>query len=148
MRKKEKLQSTKTEFVKAYEAQQYEDLIYQEWEKSGFFNPDNLSGHGKNFTISMPPPNATGILHVGHASALTYEDLIIRYKRLQGYQTLFLPGTDHAAIATQTKVEKILAEEGTDRHSLGRTKFLARVKKYIAQSQDTIRQQIRKIGVS
>jgi len=74
--------------------------------------------------------------------------LIIRYKRLQGYQTLFLPGTDHAAIATQTKVEKILAEEGTDRHSLGRTKFLARVKKYIAQSQDTIRQQIRKIGVS
>ena len=71
----------------------------------------------------MPPPNATGILHIGHASTLTYEDIIIRYKRLQGFKTLWLPGTDHAAIATQTKVEKIIASEGLDRHKLGRKKL-------------------------
>ena len=134
------------ELAKAYEAKQYEEDIYKTWEKSGLFNPDNLKG--KPFTISMPPPNATGILHLGHASALTYEDLIIRYKRLQGFKTLWLPGTDHAAIATQTKVEKILAKQGIDRHKLGRAKFLEKVKDYVADSQGTIRNQIKKMGSS
>jgi valyl-tRNA synthetase len=138
----------KKELPKAYIPASYEDNIYQLWEQSGFFNPDNLSKKGKPFTISMPPPNATGILHLGHASTMAYEDLMIRYKRLQGYRTLWLPGTDHAAIATQTKVEKLLAEEGTDRHKLGRVKFLARVKKYVAESQSVIRNQIRKMGAS
>ncbi len=132
---------------KAYEAKKYEDRIYKTWEESGLFNPDNLK-KGKSFTISMPPPNATGILHLGHASALTYEDLIIRYKRLQGFKTLWLPGTDHAAIATQTKVEKIISSEGLDRHKLGREKFLKRVKEFVADSQNTIKKQIRKMGSS
>ncbi len=134
--------------AKAYEPQAYEDEIYQAWEASGFFNPDNLPTQGEAFSIAMPPPNATGILHLGHASALAYEDLMIRYKRLQGLQTLWLPGTDHAAIATQTKVEKILASEGTDRHILGRDKFLARVKDYVANSRDIIKNQTKKMGSS
>lgn len=137
-----------SEMAKAYEPGQYEDSIYKIWEKSGFFNPDNLDSDGSAFTISMPPPNATGILHLGHASYLTYEDLMIRYYRLKGKKTLWLPGTDHAAIATQTKVEKILAEEGTDREKLGRENFLARVKEYVANSQNTIRNQTRRMGAS
>jgi valyl-tRNA synthetase len=139
---------TTIDMAKAYEPKQHEKDIYKTWEDSGLFNPDKLKGKGKSFTISMPPPNATGILHLGHAAALAYEDLMIRYKRLQGYKTLWLPGTDHAAIATQTKVEKILAEEGTDREKLGREKFLQRVKEYVAQSQDTIKNQTRRMGSS
>ena len=118
----------KKELLKAYIAKDYETAIYKKWLDSGYFNPDKLKSKGPAFTISMPPPNATGILHVGHASGLTYEDLIIRYKRLQGYKTLWLPGTDHAAIATQAKVEKLLATKGLDRHKLGRAKFLKEVK--------------------
>ncbi|MBT6691653.1 class I tRNA ligase family protein [Candidatus Parcubacteria bacterium] len=139
---------TITEMAKAYEPKQHEKDIYRLWEESGLFNPDNLKGKGKPFTISMPPPNATGILHLGHAAALSYEDLMIRYKRLQGYKTLWLPGTDHAAIATQTKVEKILAEEGTDRETLGREKFLQRVREYVTQSQGNIKNQTRRMGSS
>ncbi|MBT4349865.1 valine--tRNA ligase [bacterium] len=138
----------KIDMPKAYEAGNYEDQIYQDWEQSGLFNPDNLKSTGPEFTISMPPPNATGVLHLGHAAALAYEDLIIRYQRLQGKKTLWLPGTDHAAIATQTKVEKILAEEGTDRRALGRDKFLDKVQEFVAGSQDTIRKQTRKMGAS
>ncbi len=134
--------------AKAYEAKDHEDKIYQLWEKSGLFNPDNLKSKGKPFTISMPPPNATGILHLGHASSVAYEDLIIRYKRLQGYQALWLPGTDHAAIATQTKVEKLLKAKGQDRHKLGRKKFLEEVKRFVADSRGTIKTQIRAMGAS
>lgn len=138
----------KKELDKAYEPQKYEDAIYADWEQSGFFNPDNLKAKGKPFVISMPPPNATGILHLGHAAALAYEDLMIRYNRLKGRKALWVPGTDHAAIATQTKVEKILVEEGSSRESLGREKFLGRVRDYVAGSQDTIRNQTRKMGSS
>ncbi len=134
--------------AKAYEPQLYENDIYKIWEESGFFNPDNLKATEKPFVISMPPPNATGILHLGHAAALSYEDLMIRYKRMQGHQALWLPGTDHAAIATQTKVEKILASEGTDRHALGREKFIERVKEFVATSRDTIQDQTKKMGSS
>lgn len=136
------------ELAKAYEPNLYEEDIYKIWEESGFFNPDNLENTKEYFSISMPPPNATGVLHLGHAAALAYEDLMVRYNRLQGKKTLWLPGTDHAAIATQTKVEKILAEEGTDRQNLGREKFLERVREYVAGSQDTIRHQTRKMGSS
>lgn len=138
----------KFSLAKAYEPQAYEDDIYRTWEESGFFNPDNLPNKGEAFSIAMPPPNATGILHLGHASALAYEDLIIRYKRLQGFETLWLPGADHAAIATQTKVEKILASAGTDRHALGRDKFIERVKDYIANSRGIIKNQTKKMGSS
>ncbi len=137
-----------TELDKAYEAKKFEDNIYKLWEASGYFNPDNLKTKGKPFVISMPPPNATGILHLGHASSDAYEDLMIRYKRLRGFKTLWLPGTDHAAIATQTKVEKLLKAKGLDRETLGREKFLAEVRKFVAGSRGTIRKQIRAIGSS
>src|SRR4030042_5009905 len=125
------------ELAKIYEPSQFEDKIYQNWEESGFFNPDKLSGseNAANYCIVMPPPNVTGTLHMGHAVSAALQDILIRYHRLKGYRTLWLPGTDHAAIATQTKVEKILMGEGLDRHKLGREKFLARVQKFAHESQ-------------
>ncbi len=132
----------------SYEHKKYEDKIYKKWEESGAFTPDT-DPNKKPFTISMPPPNATGTLHLGHAVMLALEDIMIRQKRMQGYNALWLPGTDHAAIATQNKVEKILAaEEGITREQLGRENFLERVKAYVADCQDTIRQQVRKMGSS
>ena len=137
-------------FLKPYNPQETEPKIYQLWEKSGYFNPDNLpSRHQEPFTIMMPPPNVTGILHMGHALMLTTEDIMIRYNRMQGKKTLWLPGTDHAAIATQSKVEKeILKQEGKNRHDLGREELLKRVKKFAADSHDTITSQIRVLGSS
>ncbi len=131
---------------KAYTAKNHEDRIYKKWEESGSFKPSDSPK--KAYTISMPPPNATGTLHLGHAIMLAIQDIFIRYHRMQGHPTLWLPGTDHAAIATQNKVEKLLAEEGKDRHELGREAFIEEVKKFVAQSQDTIRNQIRKMGSS
>lgn len=135
---------------KAYDASQVEDSIYERWEKSGLFNPDKLPGDGRKdpFTVIMPPPNATGTLHVGHAVMLAIEDLMIRYRRMKGFAALWIPGTDHAAIATQTKVEKLLKEEGKTRHDLGREKFLERVDAFVEESRGTIRNQIRKMGSS
>lgn len=132
---------------KAYEAKKYEDKIYKIWEESGAFKAD---AHSKKdpFTISMPPPNATGTLHLGHAVMLAIEDILIRHRRMKGYEALWLPGTDHAAIATQNKVEKLIAGEGLTREKLGRESFLNRVKEYVKQSQSTIRNQIRKMGSS
>lgn len=142
------------ELPKAYEAKNYENEIYARWEKSGYFNPDVLIAQklikpdAPTFTIVLPPPNVTGELHLGHAAMLAYEDLLIRYHRLQGQQALWLPGTDHAAIATQTKVEKIIALEGMKKEDLGREKFLQRVRDYVDESKNKIRQQIRKMGSS
>ncbi|MFA6917325.1 MAG: valine--tRNA ligase [Candidatus Gracilibacteria bacterium] len=132
---------------KAYEAKKYEDSIYGKWEKSGAFTP-KIDKKKKPFIISMPPPNATGVLHLGHAVMLAIEDILIRHHRMLGDPTLWLPGTDHAAIATQNKVEQLLAQKGLDRHILGREKFLEEVKKYVANSQSIIRNQIRKMGSS
>ena len=138
------------EIPKAYDPKEVEDKIYKKWEESGYFNPDKLPGQRPDyFSIAMPPPNATGTLHTGHASMLAYQDLMIRYNRLAGKKTLWLPGTDHASIATQTKVENILyKEEKKTRHDLGREKFLKRVEKFVEESRNTIRQQIRKMGSS
>lgn len=139
----------KREIPKIYDASVVEDEIYSAWEKSGFFNPDKLPGKRKKaFTISMPPPNATGILHIGHAMFLTLQDLVIRFQRMLGKKALWLPGTDHAAIATQTKVEKLLQEEGKNKYDFGREKFLDRVDEFVKGSQHTIRMQIRKMGSS
>jgi len=144
----------KKELPKIYNPADYEDEIYARWEKSGFFNPDECLKRGiaekdkPAFTISMPPPNRTGILHIGHASMLVIQDILTRYHRMKGERALWLPGTDHAAIATQTKVEKILKEEGLDRHKLGREKFLERVIKFAQESHDTIIDQIKKMGSS
>ncbi len=132
---------------KAYDAKKYEDDIYKKWEESGAFKAD-ASSDKPPFTISMPPPNATGTLHLGHAIMLALEDILIRHRRMKGYEALWVPGTDHAAIATQNKVEKLIAEEGLSREQLGREGFLARVREYVANSQDIIRNQVRKMGSS
>lgn len=140
----------KIELPKSYEPKLYEDEIYKKWEKSGFFNPDNLNlaKDAKNYSIVMPPPNVTGTLHMGHASMLALEDILIRYHRMKGERTLWVPGTDHAAIATQTKVEKLLKEKGEDRHKLGREKFLKEVNEFAHNSHDTIVKQVKKMGSS
>lgn len=135
------------ELEKAYLAKQYEDGIYERWEKSGLFSPKINKGK-KPFVISMPPPNATGTLHLGHAVMLALEDIMIRYHRMKGDPSLWIPGTDHAGIATQNKVEKLLKEEGKSRHDLGREEFLKRVHEFVKKSQSTIRNQIRKMGSS
>lgn len=135
------------ELEKTYTAKQYEDKIYKKWEHAKSFVPDTKS-QKTPFSISMPPPNATGTLHLGHAIMLAIQDIMIRFKRMQGHPALWLPGTDHAAIATQNKVEKLLSEKGLDRHKLGREKFIKEVKTFVADSQSTIRNQIRKMGSS
>ena len=136
------------ELDKTYNASQFEDAIYKAWEASGYFNPDNLSHTKESFTISMPPPNATGSLHVGHAMMLTLQDLMIRFNRMKGKRTLWVPGTDHASIATQNKVEKLMAKEGITRHDLSREDFIKRIEDYVDESRSTIRNQIRKMGSS
>ena len=141
----------KNDIPKTYPAKEVEDEIYKIWENSGFFNPDNLnlSENAETFSIAMPPPNATGELHLGHATFLTIQDIIIRFQRMRGKRTLYLPGTDHAAIATQNKVEKLLKKEkNLSREDLGREKFLEEVNAFVNRSQDTIKNQIRKMGAS
>jgi len=137
------------ELAKAYEPQKYEDKIYKNWEDSGFFNPDNLEG--EVYTIMMPPPNVTGILHLGHALENTLMDTMARYQRMQGKKVLLLPGTDHAAVATQSRVEKnLLEEEGIEnpRELYGREKLLEIIRNYAEQSKTTILKQIKKMGTS
>lgn len=145
------------ELDKAYEPKKYEDGIYKRWEESGFFNPDVCVENGVTapdanpFTIVLPPPNVTGTLHMGHAAMLAIEDLMIRYHRMKGDRTLWLPGTDHAAVATESKVEGLLIkEEGMKKpkEELGREAFLDRVKKFAQESHDTIVNQSKKMGSS
>ena len=141
--------------LKPYDPKETEDRIYKLWEKSGFFNPDVCIEKGiadkdaETFSMVLPPPNVTGTLHLGHAATLTIEDIMIRFARMQGKRTLWLPGTDHAAIATQSKVEKILEkEEGKRKGDLGREEFLKRVEKFAQESHDTIVSQSKKMGAS
>lgn len=143
------------EIPKTYEPQKVEDKIYELWEKSGFFNPDvcikkKVCGkNAKPFSIVLPPPNVTGTLHVGHAMMLAIEDILVRYNRMRGKKTLWTPGTDHAAIATESKVEEMLyKKEGKTRHDLGRAEFLKRVEQFAKKSHDTIVHQIEKMGAS
>jgi valyl-tRNA synthetase len=141
-------------FLKPYESQEVESNIYSLWEQSGLFNPDVCiekgftSKEADYFSIVLPPPNVTGVLHLGHASMLAIEDAIVRFERMKGKKTLWIPGTDHAAIATQTKVEKLLQKEGLRKHDLGREEFLKRVQTFAQESHDTIASQIRAMGAS
>ncbi len=137
-------------FLKPYDPQATEGPIYKKWEESGYFNPDNLPGERKEpFSIVLPPPNVTGTLHMGHAAMLAVEDIIVRYKRMQGYKTLWIPGTDSAAIATQAKVEDLLykTEEKT-RHDIGREELLKRIDTFVEESKSTIINQLRRMGAS
>ncbi len=141
----------KQELDKIYLPNQQEDIIYKKWLASGFFNPDNLelTADAPNYTIILPPPNITAKLHAGHSSMLAIEDLLIRFHRLRGDRTLWLPGTDHAAIATQNVVEKqLLQKTGQTRHDLGRTEFLKKVYQFVTETQNTILHQIKKMGAS
>ncbi len=136
---------------KFYNFKKDEKVIYKRWEESGFFNPDNLniSKDAPVYTIVLPPPNITDKLHLGHSSMLAIEDLMIRFKRMNGYRTLWLPGTDHAAIATQNVVEKrIFKEDGRTRHDLGREKFLEKVWEFLRGTQSIILKQTRSMGAS
>src|SRR3989338_7942805 len=133
---------------KTFNYKDNEDKLYTLWEKSGKFNPDNISAD-ETYTIILPPPNATGTLHLGHAMYVV-QDIMIRYQRMQGKKTLWLPGTDHAAIATQNRVEKDLAKLNPPviRHQLGREVFVKKVEEFVESSRDTIRNQLRKMGFS
>jgi valyl-tRNA synthetase len=132
---------------KAYEPQAVEAKWYRFWEEGGYFKPRPNPAH-KPFVISMPPPNVTGALHLGHAITATIEDILIRYHRMQGIETLWVPGEDHAGIATQNVVERLLAQEGTDRHKIGREAFIERVWQWVYQYKSRIQDQHRRLGAS
>ena len=135
------------ELPKIYEPQQVEDRIYKMWEDKGYFAPQGKAD-AKPFTIVMPPPNVTGQLHMGHAMDATLQDTLIRFKRMQGYDALWVPGVDHAGIATQIKVEEELRKEGLTRYDLGREKFLDRVWDWKHQYGNRIVEQQKKLGAS
>ncbi len=134
---------------KTYNPKDVEDRTYKFWLKSGFFNPDKLpERHKKPYTIVIPPPNVTGELHIGHALNAVIQDTLIRWKRMQGFKALWLPGTDHAGIATQNVVEKKLKKEGLTRFDLGREKFIEEVWKWKEKYGDIILDQLKKLGCS
>ena len=134
-----------------YNPKDVEDKYYKIWEDRGYFEIDgnqNIQEDGKNFAIMMPPPNVTGSLHIGHALTFTLQDIITRYKRMDGFKTLWQPGTDHAGIATQNVVEKQLLAEGTTKEEIGREKFLERAWLQKETSGGNIVHQMRKLGVT
>ena len=142
-------------FLKPYNPQQSEPEILDLWEKSGYANPDVCVEKGVTkpdapaYSIVLPPPNVTGILHMGHAAMLAIEDILIRYHRMRGYKTLWLPGTDSAAIATQTKVEAdIYKKEKKTRHDIGREELLNRIETFTDESKAIIINQLKKMGSS
>ncbi|MBQ3505087.1 MAG: class I tRNA ligase family protein, partial [Oscillospiraceae bacterium] len=136
------------ELPKIYEPQNVESRIYEMWESGGFFKPSG-NPEADPFTIVMPPPNVTGQLHMGHAMDATLQDTLIRFKRMQGYDTLWVPGVDHAGIATQIKVEEELrVKEGLSRYDLGREKFLERVWDWKHKFGNRIVEQQKKLGAS
>jgi valyl-tRNA synthetase len=135
----------------SYEPHNVEEKFYKIWETRKYFEIDGneaIQEKGKNFSIMMPPPNVTGRLHIGHALTFTLQDIITRYKRMDGYKTLWQPGTDHAGIATQNVVEKQLLAEGITKEELGREKFLERVWAWKEESGGIMVDQLRKMGVS
>ena len=143
-----------TKLSKVYNPKEHESAIYEFWESRGYFKPETLvelglaSREGPRFCITMPPPNVTGVLHLGHAMTAATEDLVTRYHRMKGDETLFLPGTDHAGIATQNVVEREIGKEGLTRHDLGREAFLERVWAWKEKTHARITDQHRRLGVS
>lgn len=137
-------------FRKPYDPSSTEPKIYKIWEESGFFNPDNLpAASDESFTVVLPPPNVTGILHLGHAYEDSLQDAVIRFQRMCGKRALWIPGTDSAAIATQARVEKnIQKEEGKSRHDVGRDELVRRVSEFAKSSESSILNQVRRMGAS
>ena len=132
---------------KAYNPNEHEEEIYKLWEEKGVFTADPTSGK-ETFSISMPPPNETGTLSLGHALFLTIQDIMARHNRQLSKDVLWLPGTDHAALAVNAIIEKKLAEEGTDKHEVGREEFLKRTKEFVGNSRETMLEQMRAMGAS
>ena len=133
--------------AKTYDPKQVEDRIYRQWEEKGYFHAE-VDKKKEPFCIVIPPPNITGQLHMGHALDNTWQDIIIRWKRMQGYSALWLPGTDHASIATEVKIVEKLAEEGLTKQDLGREKFLERAWDWKRQYGGRIVDQLKKLGSS
>ena len=130
-----------------YIPKEFETELYKEWEEKGYFKPNNDKNR-ESYCIVMPPPNVTGKLHMGHALDDTLQDILIRYKRMQGFNTLWIPGTDHAAISTEVKVVEKLKKEGIDKHDLGRDKFLEEAWKWTKEYGGTIVAQQKQLGCS
>jgi len=143
---------SKLKLGRVYNPKDVEERLYSFWEKTGFFNPDKLPRSynlkPKTYSITIPPPNITGSLHMGHALNSIIQDILIRWKRSQGFKTLWLPGTDHAGIATQYIVEKELKKEGKMRFDLGREKFLEKVWQWVEKYGNIILTQFKKLGCS
>lgn len=141
-------------FLEPYKPEKTEEAVYEMWRDGGYFSPQKCEEIGlsskdsESFSIVLPPPNVTGVLHMGHAAMLAIEDIIVRFERMRGKRTLWIPGTDHAAIATQSKVEKLLEKEKTSKYDLGREEFLRRVVAFAKESHDTIVRQVAKMGAS
>ncbi|MBX3001018.1 MAG: class I tRNA ligase family protein, partial [Caldilineaceae bacterium] len=142
------------EMPKTYNSKEWEEDLYRWWEGQGFFRPEQQEASGladpggEPFVISMPPPNVTGALHLGHAITSSIEDMLIRYNRMKGRPTLWVPGTDHAGIATQNVVERKLGEQGVSRHDLGRTRFVQEVWDWKDEYHSRISAQQRRMGIS
>ena len=135
------------ELAKTYEPQEVEDRIYRFWEEGGYFHAE-AHPDKKPYTIVMPPPNITGQLHMGHALDETLQDILIRWRRMQGYEALWVPGTDHASIATEAKIVEAMAKEGLTKEDLGRDGFLERAWAWKETYAGRIEQQLKKLGSS
>src|SRR3989344_5284038 len=140
-------------FLKPYDPQETEGRIYKLWEASGFFNPDNLPAtrytlNAKRFSIIMPPTNANGSLHAGHALVMTIEDIMTRYKRMRGHKTLWLPGLDHAGFETQVVYEKQLEKEGRSRFGMDPKKLYEEILAFTLENSKNIKTQVRSMGAS
>src|SRR5919112_4278544 len=141
--------TTRRELAPRYDAASVEPAIYERWMESGAFMPASEPPPGaERFVITQPPPNVTGALHLGHAARTTVEDTLIRYHRMRGEDTLWLPGVDHASIAAQFVLDRILAEEGEDRASLGRERYLERMWQFMDETRDFMGMQHRRLGAS
>ena len=138
---------SKRDIPKAYDPNAVEGRIYESWMRAGYFTP-TIDRSKKPFVVIMPPPNVTGELHMGHALTIALQDLMVRWHRMKGEPTLYLPGTDHAGIAMQVVVERLLASEGISRHQLGRERFVERVWAWVDQYGDRIYQQLEALGAS
>ncbi|MEL7434368.1 MAG: class I tRNA ligase family protein, partial [Chloroflexota bacterium] len=136
-----------TDMPSTFDYEEAEDRLYEWWESNGWFKPE-VNKDGESFVVPMPPPNVTGALHLGHALFSSLEDLMTRYERMRGKAALWLPGTDHAGIATQLQVEKLLQSEGTSRVDVGREEFLARTWQWKEEKGGRIQAQLRKLGAS
>ncbi|MEM9865721.1 MAG: valine--tRNA ligase, partial [Myxococcota bacterium] len=137
-----------TELPKTYSPTEAEEALYRFWEENGFFAAGAEGDTRKTYTIAIPPPNVTGTLHMGHACRTTFEDVLTRYHRMKGFDALWIPGMDHAGIATQVVVERLLAQEGKTRHDLGREAFVERVWEWKEKSGGRILSQLRRMGAS